>query len=338
MNDEIMSAFLERKRVFVRNDGRTGKPFGPEFGVSRDDGGVAKGPVNLVEPFLENIGRKRMEKQRIGAGGGRAPAMERERGAVGQGGRSGHGSADKERRVKMQSVLKVLYPPQCVTCDAMVEDAGALCADCWQRTPFLGGLACDACGAPLVGDAADDAPLCDQCLQLARPWDRGRAALAYRDNARRLVLALKHGDRLDLAVPAAKWMARAGAPIIREGMLAVPVPAHPWRLIRRRFNQAAVLARALSRLAPVDYVPDALVRIRRTRVQDGMGQEERFRNLSGAIEPHPRRADRLGGSRVLLIDDVMTSGATLAAATEAARAAGAREVCVLVLARVARDP
>lgn len=238
----------------------------------------------------------------------------------------------------MQSLLKILYPPQCVTCGALVEDAGALCGACWHATPFIGGLVCDACGVSLLGGSGDEAALCDQCIAIARPWDRGRAALAYRDNGRKIVLALKHGDRLDLAIPAARWMARAGAPLIREGMLAVPVPSHPWRLLRRRYNQAAVLAQALAQIAPVDYLADALVRNRRTAVQDGMSQDARFANLSGAIRPHPRRSRRLSNADVLLIDDVMTSGATLAAAAEAVRAAGAREICVLVLARVARDP
>lgn len=237
----------------------------------------------------------------------------------------------------MQSVLRALYPPQCVSCGALVEEAGALCGTCWQATPFLGGAVCDCCGAPMVGAVAEG-DLCDQCLTLARPWSRGRAAMAYRDNGRRLVLALKHGDRLDLVAPAARWMARAGAPILREGMLAVPVPAHRWRLLRRRYNQAAALAQALARVTGMIHVPDALVRVRRTKVQDGMGQEARFVNLSGAIRPHPRAGRRLAGADVMIVDDVMTSGATLAAAAEAARAAGAREVCVLVLARVAKDP
>jgi ComF family protein len=237
----------------------------------------------------------------------------------------------------MQSVLRVLYPPQCISCAAMVEETGALCGACWQETPFLGPAVCDCCGAPMVGTVAEG-DICDQCMTIARPWRRGRAALAYEGNGRKLVLALKHADRLDLAQPAARWMARAGAPILREGMLAVPVPAHRWRILRRRYNQAAVLAQALSRVAPVTYVPDALVRTRLTQVQDGMGQEARFVNVTGAIRPHPRHGARLRDADVVLIDDVMTSGATLAAAAEAALAAGAREVCVLVLARVAREP
>ena len=237
----------------------------------------------------------------------------------------------------MQSVLRALYPPQCISCGTLVEETGALCGACWHETPFLGGAVCDCCGAPMVGAVAEG-DVCDQCLSVARPWSRGRAALAYRDNGRRLVLALKHGDRLDLVEPAARWMAHAGGPILREGMQAVPVPAHRWRLLGRRYNQAAALAQALARVSGVVYVPDALVRLRRTKVQDGMGQEARFVNLAGSIAPHPRNGGRLAGADVVIVDDVMTSGATLAAAAEAALAAGAREVCVLVLARVAKDP
>ncbi len=237
----------------------------------------------------------------------------------------------------MQSVLRALYPPQCISCGGLVEESGSLCGACWQQTPFLGGAVCDCCGAPMMG-AAVAGDLCDQCLTIARPWSRGRAALAYRDNGRRLVLALKHGDRLDLVEPASRWMARAGAPFLREGMLAVPVPAHRWRLLSRRYNQAAALAQALARIAGLVYVPEALVRLRRTRVQDGMGQDARFANLAGAVAPHPRNGWRLADADVVIVDDVMTSGATLAATAEAARAAGAREVCVLVLARVAKEP
>lgn len=237
----------------------------------------------------------------------------------------------------MQSVLKVLYPDRCMSCGDQVAANGALCGPCWQATPFIGGTVCDICGQPLVGDDPAGTALCDDCQTTARPWVRGRAALIYRDNGRRLVLALKHGDRLDLARPAARWMAQAGATFLRQGMAAVPVPAHPWRLLRRRYNQAAILAQSLSRHSGLEYLPDALVRIRTTRTQDGMSKDERFRNMSGAIRPHPRRSSCLRSRAVVIVDDVMTSGATLSAAAEAAYAAGATEVCVLVLARVAKE-
>ncbi len=237
----------------------------------------------------------------------------------------------------MQSLLRLAFPPQCVSCGSLVDQEFGLCGACWRDTHFIAGLACHQCGTPLPGSDAGESAVCDDCIAIARPWRRGRAVLVYRDNARRLVLALKHGDRMDLVRPAARWMAAAAMPWIEEDSVIVPVPAHFTRMLRRRYNQAAALGLALARITGRPCLPDLLCRARRTRIQDGMSREDRFRNLSGAIHPARAASGRLAGRAVLLVDDVMTSGATLAAATEAARAAGAREVDVLVLARVAKD-
>lgn len=239
--------------------------------------------------------------------------------------------------MKLQTALGLVYPPQCVMCDAIVGAPFQLCSACWRATPFIAGLVCDTCGTPLPGDDAGHEETCDDCLQIARPWDRGRSALIYRDGAKRLVLALKHGDRQDLSLPAAGWMANAARPIVEPGMLIVPVPAHWLRLLKRRYNQAALLANRLSKNLSLQVAPDALIRKKRTSVQDGMTRDERFRNLSDAFAPHPKRGSLINGRPVLLVDDVMTSGATFAAATEACVAAGATRVCVLALARVAKD-
>ena len=237
----------------------------------------------------------------------------------------------------LQAALQVIYPPQCLSCAAPVASDFGLCADCWRETPFIAGLACDQCGIPLPGGEAGEIAHCDDCIAIARPWDRGRAALVYRDNGRRLVLALKHGDRMDLARPAAGWMLKAARPILRPGMLVVPVPLHWLRLFRRRFNQAALLSRALARGAGLDHCPDALIRSRNTGNQDGKTREARFANLVDAFAVPRRRMARIEGRDILLVDDVMTSGATFAATTEALVSAGARSVNVLCLARVAKD-
>ncbi len=238
----------------------------------------------------------------------------------------------------MQSALHVLYPSQCVSCGDPLADDFGLCGACWAKTPFITGAVCDTCGTPLPGDVHPGEVLtCDDCMVIKRPWSRGRAALLYKDNARRLVLALKHGDRTDLARPAARWLARALTPIRVPKMLIVPVPAHWTRLFTRRYNQAALLAQNLARDTGLEYVPDALVRPRRTPPQGGNSRVQRFAAMQGAIIPHPKRAGRLDGRDVLVVDDVMTTGATLAATAEAARLAGARDVFTLVLARALKD-
>lgn len=237
----------------------------------------------------------------------------------------------------MQAALHLIYPPQCLTCDALVTTDFGLCGHCWRETPFVTGLVCDHCGVPLPGEDSGQPEHCDDCLTIARPWSQGRAAMLYKDNARRMVLALKHGDRLDLARPAAGWMLRAAQPMLVPGMLVAPIPLHWLRLIKRRYNQAALLSGALAKMAGLDHCPDLLIRQRYTGSQEGRDRDSRFANLAAALTVHPRRANRVEGRHILLVDDVMTSGATFAAAAEACIAAGASGVSVLALARVAKD-
>jgi predicted amidophosphoribosyltransferase len=236
-----------------------------------------------------------------------------------------------------RSVLQTLYPPQCLTCDALVTTDFGLCGPCWRDTPFIVGLVCDLCGTPLPGESDGHAVQCDDCLRIARPWSQGRAAMLYDQNGRKLVLALKHGDRLDLARPGGKWLFGAAQPILRPDMLVAPVPLHWLRMLKRRYNQSALLAGGLAEMAGLDHVPDLLTRIRRTPSQDHRDRDARFRNMSGALRVTTRHQARVQGRPVLLVDDVMTSGATLAAGAEALMAAGASAVSIVVLARVAKD-
>lgn len=238
----------------------------------------------------------------------------------------------------MQRLLHMIYPPLCVCCGAVLSSDGALCPACWRETPFLTGLVCEGCGAPLPGQAeAGPAPRCDTCLRAPPPWLQGRAALLYRDNGWRMVLALKHGGRTELARAAGPWLARAAAPLMSPDTLIVPVPLHRLRLLRRRFNQAALLAAALGAQGGHAVCPDALRRVRATPSLDGKGRAAREAAVSGAIAVHPRRVRHVRDRPVLLVDDVMTSGATFRAATEALLGAGAGRVRVLSLARVAFD-
>lgn len=238
----------------------------------------------------------------------------------------------------LQSVMRLIYPPQCLCCAAPVEVEDALCPGCWRDTPFISGVVCDACGIPLQGrpdGPGAEGALCEDCHAVPRPWQRGRAAFLYDGAARRMVLGFKHADRLDLTRACTGWLMTAARPILVPGALVVPIPLHWLRLFRRRYNQAAVLANGLGRAAGLEVCPDLLRRQRRTVAQSG-NRTARHANVDGALSLHPRQAHRAAGRAVLLVDDVMTSGATLAAAADLCLEAGATRVDVAVLARVAR--
>ena len=239
--------------------------------------------------------------------------------------------------MQMQSIIRAIYPTQCVACDAPTEGDFGLCGGCWRDTQFISGTICCQCGTGLPGDSQADDLRCDDCLRIARPWDRGRSVLAYSGIGRKLVLSLKHGDRTDLAQPAARWMARAATPLLRDDTLLIPVPLHLIRLLRRRYNQSAALVNVLGKQIGREVCADALLRNKNTKPLDGHSRDARFAALADAIQANPKRKNVIKGRSVLLIDDVMTSGATLAASAEACYSAGAASVNVLTLARVVKD-
>ncbi|MEE2861843.1 MAG: double zinc ribbon domain-containing protein [Pseudomonadota bacterium] len=241
----------------------------------------------------------------------------------------------------MKAALQVLYPPQCLSCGAGVGDTGGvhLCAECWPEARFITGACCDCCGIPLPDDGSgqEEVLVCDDCLAAVRPWSRGRSALVYDGTARRLILALKHGDRLDLAPPMAGWLAQAARPLVQPGMIVAPVPLHLRRLMRRKYNQAAQVSARVARSLGLDHRADLLVRARHTASQDHRDAAERFLNQQDALAVNRRCASLLQGRPVLLVDDVMASGATMTAAAMALLAAGSGPVSVAVLARAVKD-
>ena len=235
-------------------------------------------------------------------------------------------------RAVLTGARDAIFPLSCLTCDARVEAPG-LCPVCWRETPFVAGAACETCGAALPGARAEPGLACDDCLAHPPPWDEGRAALTYAGRGRGLVLQLKHADRTELADAAALWLHRRARGLLAPTTLLVPVPLHRMRLLSRRYNQAALIARALAGLSGATFDPMVLTRVRRTPSQDRRSRAARFANVAGAIALR----SEVAGRHVALVDDVMTSGATMTACAEALRAGGARRITVLTLARVAKD-
>lgn len=238
----------------------------------------------------------------------------------------------------MQRLLRLVFPPQCISCGKLVESEGALCGPCWRETRFITGTVCDCCGLPLTGESKPDETLyCDECLKGKRVWDRGRAVFLYNDNGRKLVLGLKHGDRQDLVRPAAEWMARVAEEIVDDDTIVVPIPLHWSRFLKRRFNQSALLSKEIAKALHLEHAPDMLCRVKCTQSLDGQSAMSRKDSLENAIVPNPKFWERMEDRPILLVDDVLTTGATINAAARACFASRTCEVNVVALARVARD-
>jgi len=237
-------------------------------------------------------------------------------------------------RLAVRAGLDVVFPPTCLSCRAAVAEAGALCGACWGAMRFIERPFCDRLALPFEHEMGEGV-LSAEAVDRPPAFQRARAVVRFEDGpARRLVHRLKYSDRLELARPMGAWMARAGADILAEADALAPVPLHFTRSWRRQFNQAAVLAREIARHCgkPVEF--GLIERARRTRSQVGLSRAERAQNLQGAFRCPPSAA--LAGRRIVLIDDVLTSGATANAAAATLLRGGAKAVDVLVFARVAK--
>lgn len=238
-----------------------------------------------------------------------------------------------------RAVLDAVLPPLCLGCNEIVSAPGSLCARCWQGFSFVSTPHCACCGTPFAEDLGPEA-LCAGCLVRRPRYHRARAALVYDDRSRRIVLPFKHGDRTDIARACGGWMARAGADLLASADLVAPVPLHWRRLFMRRYNQAMLLARIVVRTAArgraLRLAPDLLRRQRWTGSQAGLVATERRRNVREAFDVHPKWRPEIAGRTVLLVDDVLTTGATVEACARALQRAGVPRVDVLTLARVVR--
>jgi ComF family protein len=232
-----------------------------------------------------------------------------------------------------RAIVQAVLPPTCVSCRKPAGNRGGLCPKCWQGAGFIERPFCERLGTPFSYDSGG--PLISPAAFANPPaFDRARAAMRFSDVARDLVHFLKYGDRLDLVQPFAVWMARAGGELLQETDALVPVPLHWTRLFQRRFNQSAELARAISKRNKVPVIDDALLRVRATPPQVGLARDERAKNVHGAFSIEKSKRPAVKGKRIVLIDDVLTTGATANACATVLRRAGAARIDVLTLARV----
>ncbi|MBX3578742.1 MAG: ComF family protein [Rhizobiaceae bacterium] len=227
----------------------------------------------------------------------------------------------------------VLFPPACPGCGRHLREPGTLCGACWPKLRFLEKPWCAVMGTPFSHDMGEGF-LSAEAIANPPPFERARAAVAYSGVARDMVRGLKYNDRTDLAPWMARWMMRAGAELLAEADVVTPVPLHWRRFLGRRFNQSAELARAVARQAGKPFDPQVVMRVKPTAQQVGLGQRQREDNVRGAFKVPPDREIAVRGRRVLVVDDVYTTGATVAAVARALKRRGAKGVDVLTFARV----
>ena len=231
-----------------------------------------------------------------------------------------------------RAATNAIYPPTCLVCRSAVDAHGALCAECWRKMRFIDRPYCERLGTPFEQDLGPGL-ISPQAIADPPVFNRARAVARFEDGpARRLVHRLKYSDRGELAQPMGRWMARAGAELLAEADAVTPVPLHPLRLWKRRFNQSAALAQVIALEAGKPYEPFLLARVKATRSQVGLSRAQRADNMQGAFRAPPEAP--LRGRKIALIDDVLTSGATANAAARALLRGGAVQVDLIIFARV----
>ena len=246
-----------------------------------------------------------------------------------------HNGGLARARAASRAFVDFLLPPQCAACNARIDAHGHVCGACWRSLRFIAPPFCQTLGIPFAVDPGFPA-VSARATSDPPAYDRARAVVLFDDVSRALIHALKYRDRHDLASMMGRLMARAGADLLAEATLIAPVPLHRGRLWSRRFNQSALLARAVAEETGHPLVHDALIRVRPTAHQVGLTADQRRRNVAGAFAVRAELTDRLKGQRIVLIDDVLTTGATAEGCARTARRAGAERVDALVFVRVAQ--
>lgn len=238
--------------------------------------------------------------------------------------------------------LDLILPPRCPVNGDIVSHVGAISPRAWRELTFIAPPYCTCCGVPFAVDITVDQAepsdfLCAVCLASPRPFDQAKSLLVYNDGSRKMVLAFKHGDALHLHTTLAPLLAKTGQEFLTPDAIIIPVPLHWMRMVKRRYNQAAILGIEIAKLSGVACWPAAIIRTRHTPPQGHKSAKDRHQNVSGAFDINPSYTGKLSGRDIVLIDDVFTTGATLEECSKVLKAAGAQSVNVLTVARAVKE-
>lgn len=238
----------------------------------------------------------------------------------------------------LHAIVDTILPPRCIITGDAVDSQGTISPKAWADLSFITAPFCTCCGFPFEFDTGFENAenLCAACLKERPVFSKARSALIYNDASRDLILGFKHGDKMHAVVTMTPWLKLAGADLWAEADLVVPVPLNRWRLMRRRFNQSAIMAQETAKAIRKDVIVDALLRTRATPSQGHLKAGERAENVKNAFTVNPKRAGEVTGKNIILIDDVYTTGSTVSECAKALLKGGAASVNVLSLARVVR--
>ena len=238
----------------------------------------------------------------------------------------------------MQKLIDVVLPPRCPITGEIVDSQGTVSATGWKDLSFITSPYCHQCGFPFDFAQENDAAvnLCGACIANPPIYDHARSALVYNDQSRDFILGFKHGDQTHAVVAMVPWLYQAGGEFWGDTNIILPVPLHRWRLLRRRYNQAALMGAVISKRVKIPFLPDGLIRTRSTPVQGHLNASERHKNVASAFSVHPKHKDAFLGKNVVIVDDVYTTGSTVNECAKVLKRAGANKVYVLTLAKVVK--
>lgn len=246
----------------------------------------------------------------------------------------------------LRAALDTILPPRCVVTGEMVDRQGMISPAAWAELDFINDPICDKCGVPfgfelsglaeVAGFETEGGIHCMQCLDYPPPFETARAALKYNDASRDMILGFKHADQTHAALAFVPWLKMAGQGMMEDADAFIPVPLHRWRLLKRRYNQASIIAHYMSKETNIPVLHQALTRTRATATQGHLNFKERRKNVKKAFAVNEKYAASVKGKTLILIDDVYTTGSTVKECTKALMKAGAKKIHILTLARVVK--